>query len=266
MTEFEPDTELLTSGPLKGYVMIVEQSPDTREMMRTTLLNAGYGAVAVENRDQAIEAIHSGNNPLLIELILINSDDPEAGRTVSYFREQFPSVALIGMTGATGPEGGLGARMKLVILGAGKGGSALLGLFSQLPGVEILGIGDRDPQAPALTRARELGIPVTDDLLRLIAHERVDLIVDVTGEPGMGRLIAEHKRSGTEVLGGAAAKLLWDLVQHEIRMHTRLSQTERLADLVRDGALADYLVKPVSEEGLIHSVAKALEKRTVHGS
>ena len=48
---------------------------------------------------------------------------------------------------------------KVAILGAGRGGHALVDLLHQIPSIEIVGITDRNPVAPGLQRARELHVP-----------------------------------------------------------------------------------------------------------
>jgi CheY-like chemotaxis protein len=266
MVELKADIGVQAKTALKAYVMVVDKNPKVREETRAILESAGFGVITAKNQEEAFEAIHTGNNPLIIEMIALNFDQPDALATVSYFKSQFPSIPLIGATGGADLEGRAAQKVTLTILGGGKGGSALLSLFSRLPEVEILGIADRDPDAPALKEARKLGIPVTNDVTSLIAREDADLIVDVTGDPAMEQLIVERKRARTDILGGAAARLLWDVVQYEIRMHTQLAQTERLAAMVRDGILADYLVRPIEAENLIHSVAKSLDKRKAHGA
>ena len=87
-----------------------------------------------------------------------------------------------------------------------------LNLLSHLSGIEIVGIADKFPSAPGLTRARGLGIPVWDDIDNLIAQEGVNLIIDVTGDPGMAQSILKYKSEGVEMLGSAASKLLWNVV------------------------------------------------------
>jgi len=122
-------------------------------------------------------------------------------------------------------------RTTLVILGGGKGGTALLELFSQLPEVELVGIADKNPSAPALVQAKRLGIAVTDDPLTLITLPHIQLIVDVTGDPKISELVTTHKPPRTEVLGGEAAKLLWHLLQHEAATQSQLFQAEKLAGI-----------------------------------
>ena len=122
-------------------------------------------------------------------------------------------------------------RTTVVILGAGKGGTALLELLTRLPGVEIAGIADQDASAPGLQYASQLDIPITQDLVSLISLQGVNLIVNVTGDSHLDLLIATHKHPKTEVLGGSASKVLWDLVQHTSQMQSQLFQTEKLAGM-----------------------------------
>ncbi len=122
-------------------------------------------------------------------------------------------------------------RTTVVILGAGKGGTALLELLTRLPGVEIAGIADQDAAAPGLQYASQLNIPITLDLVSLISLQDIHLIVNVTGDSHLDLLIATHKHPRTEVLGGSASKVLWDLVQHTSHIQSQLFQTEKLAGM-----------------------------------
>jgi signal transduction histidine kinase len=120
---------------------------------------------------------------------------------------------------------------KVAIVGAGKGGIALLELLHQIPDVDIVGITDKDPAAPGLQRARDLSIQVTDQVPDLIGNHGVNLILDVTGDPHMQETILSHKEPGAEVLHGPTAKLLWNLIQHESKLETELFHAEKLAGL-----------------------------------
>jgi transcriptional regulator with PAS, ATPase and Fis domain len=106
---------------------------------------------------------------------------------------------------------------KVAIVGAGKGGRALLEMFAGDPTVTILGVGDVNPWAPGLELARRLDIPVVTDLRGLIADPRLDLIIDVTGSPEVQRTILELKPAATEVMGGASARFVWDLLAERKR-------------------------------------------------
>jgi transcriptional regulator with GAF, ATPase, and Fis domain len=106
---------------------------------------------------------------------------------------------------------------KVVIVGAGKGGRALLEMFVGDPTVTIVGVCDVNPWAPGLDLARRLNLPVATDLRELIADPRLDLIIDVTGNPQVARTIQQLKAAGPEVMGGASAKFMWDLLAERKR-------------------------------------------------
>jgi PleD family two-component response regulator len=138
-------------------------------------------------------------------------------------------------------------------------------MLSRLPEVDVVAILDKNPFAPALGRARELGVPTLEgDAARALAgRDDLDLLIDVTGDPKVETLIAEAKRPESEVLGGAAAKLLWDLVQYEIQMQTQLKQSRKIAALLKDG-ITDYLVKPINRETLMQVVQTAVEHHEIN--
>ena len=119
----------------------------------------------------------------------------------------------------------------IVILGAGQGGMTLLKLFTRLPSVKVVGIADQSPTALGIQYAKRLNIPTTQDLFSLIRNPEIHLIVNVTGDPAIDQLIATQKSEETETLGGAASKIIWDLIQHESQMQTQLFQAEKLAGM-----------------------------------
>ena len=73
-------------------------------------------------------------------------------------------------------------RTTIIILGAGKGGRALLELFSHLPSVEVVGIADQNPSAPALDYANRLHIPISQDPLQLVRRPDINLDCECDGK------------------------------------------------------------------------------------
>ncbi|WP_455245891.1 sensor histidine kinase [Petrachloros mirabilis] len=134
-----------------------------------------------------------------------------------------------GNTASTNPV----PMINLAVIGAGSRGTAVLELLHRIPSINIVGIIDRDPLAPGLQRARELRIPISENLTMLIAHREVNLIVDVTGDPEMGRYLATHKGSTAEIVSATVFRLFWTLAQHE----TRLPQDQHPVDKLTDIAL-----------------------------
>jgi two-component system, NtrC family, sensor kinase len=155
---------------------------------------------------------------------------------------------------------------KIAILGAGRGGRALLALLHQIPSIEIVGIADRDPDAPGLQRARELQIPVTTNVPDLIGNHGVSLIMDVTGDPEMERYLHAHKPPAVDILSGSASRLLWKLVQHESKLEAELLQSEKLAGI---GSFAAGIAHDINNPlqlilGLAENLAEERDLTAVH--
>lgn len=124
-----------------------------------------------------------------------------------------------------------GEPLKVLILGAGKGGTALIDLLARGAGVEVSGVADTNPHAPGLRLARRLNIPTATNVTELLAVDGADLIVDVTGDPTMPSQIAAALPFGVETMSGKAARLLWTLVQEEQELRAQLMQADKLATL-----------------------------------
>jgi transcriptional regulator with PAS, ATPase and Fis domain len=105
----------------------------------------------------------------------------------------------------------------VVIVGAGKGGRALLEMLVGDPTVTIAGIVDVNPWAPGIDLARRLNLPIATDFRELVSDPRVDLVIDVTGDAQVHHGIQNRKAPATEVMGGIGARFMWDLVAERKR-------------------------------------------------
>lgn len=122
--------------------------------------------------------------------------------------------------------------LKIIILGAGKGGTALIDLLArERDCVEVVGVADTNPRAPGLCLARKLNIPTASSAAELIGKNGADLIVDVTGDATIAAQIAEGKSPETETMSGTTARLLWMLVREEQELRAQLTQADKLATL-----------------------------------
>lgn len=158
------------------------------------------------------------------------------------------------------------APTKVAILGAGRGGTALIDLLHQIPSIEIIGITDRDLRASGIQRARDLRIPVIDRVEELVSNHGVNLIMDVTGDPAMERFIQTHKRPAADVLSGSASRLLWDLVRHEAKLQAELLHAEKLASI---GSFATGIAHDINNPlqlimGLAENLAEEKDLETIH--
>lgn len=101
--------------------------------------------------------------------------------------------------------------IKIAVIGAGNGGSALLDIFHTNGNVKIIGITDKDKNATGLNLAKEWGIFVAEDIKEFYGH-KPDIIINATGKPGVSEFIKESFPYPIEVVDGLGAKLLWELV------------------------------------------------------
>jgi signal transduction histidine kinase len=152
------------------------------------------------------------------------------------------------------------SQTHIIILGAGKGGTALLESFLNLPGVRVLGIADKDPGAPGLKLAQFHHIPTAQNPLDFIQKKDIHLIVNVTGDPALPALLEPYTSPGTEVLGGSASKVLWDLIQHQSHVQAQLFQAEKLAGF---GTFASGIAHDINNPlYVVLAMAEAIQEET----
>ena len=113
----------------------------------------------------------------------------------------------------------------VAIIGAGRGGTALMEIFATDPLVKIVCVAEIQANAPGVLLAKRLGIPVTRDYRRLLDLERVDLIIDVSGDAKVWELLQDFHRMGVTIIGGASAKFMWELIEARIRATSEIEKT-----------------------------------------
>lgn len=102
--------------------------------------------------------------------------------------------------------------IKVLLVGAGQGGKALLNMFLGDPSITVTGVADIDENAPGLIIAKRANIPTDSDFRNLILDNSMDLIVDVTGDPGVHESLQQLKPRQVELIGAASAGFIKALV------------------------------------------------------
>lgn len=122
------------------------------------------------------------------------------------------------------------SNQRVLVIGAGRGGTAMLELFLDDPLIKIVGIIDVDPQAPALAIAAKQGIQNFTDLAKAIEASRPCLAFNLTGDDNVTSY-AEAQLGSSNVIGGFQARFLWKVI-------TRLKQTnEQILKLAQHDTL-----------------------------
>jgi two-component system NtrC family sensor kinase len=110
--------------------------------------------------------------------------------------------------------------MNVAVVGGGKACQNLLKILdkdrlSRLK-MKILGVSDRNPDAPGILYAKELDLFTTTNLQELFTLEGLNLLIELTGSEKVRDEILRTKPAGVSFIDHRAARLLWDLIQTEM--------------------------------------------------
>jgi DNA-binding NtrC family response regulator len=101
-TASQSRTAAMFSGQTSlGRILVVDDEPDVRKVVRLSLKKAGYDVIEAEDGQQAVQEIKSGENPLLLDVILSDIRMPKLNglEAIQFFQNEFPHVSLIVLTG-----------------------------------------------------------------------------------------------------------------------------------------------------------------------
>jgi len=99
MTEYRSDP-LFGALTGNGRVLVVDDEPVVRTLVRMTLEKAGYEVLEAQDGEQAIEAINTGENRLMLDAVICDIRMPKVTgvETIDYFQREYPRVPLIVLT------------------------------------------------------------------------------------------------------------------------------------------------------------------------
>ena len=99
MNEYKSD---LLFGALtgNGRVLVVDDEPSVRTVVRLILGKAGYDVLEADNGEKAIEAINGGENRLVLDAVICDIRMPKINgvQAIEYFQKEYPHVPVIVLT------------------------------------------------------------------------------------------------------------------------------------------------------------------------
>lgn len=104
--------------------------------------------------------------------------------------------------------------MNVGIIGGGRGGAAILSLFMTMPSIRVQWVSDVRDEAPAIVKARELGIQTIRDFTARVKDPALQMVVEVTGVEKVNQLLKESMKENLSVMDGIAAQLLVNIVEN----------------------------------------------------
>jgi len=125
---------------------------------------------------------------------------------------------------------------RIFLIGAGRGGRAVLSRLLRFNWVQIVGVSDLSPKAPGILLAEEAALPVfIGDPIQVMQRLEVDLAFDLTGDQLMHtRLLSLPSRS-FDVVTGPVSFLLWSVIheleEQEIQLRAHLAEHRVLLEI-----------------------------------
>ncbi|MHB1126409.1 MAG: sigma-54 interaction domain-containing protein [Bacillota bacterium] len=109
-------------------------------------------------------------------------------------------------------------RVKVGIVGAGKGGGAVYRALREMELVKIVGIADINPDTPTMKQARRDKVWMTTDLDNLLESQEMDVIIEATGSSEVQQAIHKKKKEDTAVMEAQAANLFITVLEEKLRL------------------------------------------------
>ncbi|MEW6214371.1 MAG: PAS domain S-box protein [Nitrospirota bacterium] len=135
-------------------------------------------------------------------------------------------------------------KTNILIVGAGKGGGALIELFYKSGTVNIMGVVDINADAPGIKLAKELNIPTATDYKEFMNKKGLKEIINVAGSEKVQEELLRLRPLNVEVLGGHSARLIWNLIEERKQIENMLKESESKFKILAEKSLIGvYLIQ-----------------------
>ncbi|GAB1531038.1 MULTISPECIES: sigma 54-interacting transcriptional regulator [Brevibacillus] len=146
---------------------------------------------------------------------------------------------------------------KLLIVGAGRGGTALLRMLNQMDRLQVVAVVDQRPDAPGILLAQSLGIPVDQDYQPYL-DEDLDVILEATGDLGEYEHLRQLKKDKTVLIPGTFTRIVMKLIRERDKLIAVLMQNQRERETMLNST-HDAIIG-VNRQGIITLFNKAAER------
>ncbi|MBP2240810.1 PAS domain S-box-containing protein [Cytobacillus eiseniae] len=119
----------------------------------------------------------------------------------------------------------------VMIVGAGKGGSAILRIMKETEMLRVIAVVDSNPDANGLKMAMQEGIP-TDTNWHAFIDQDIDIIVEVTGRNDVFLELREAKKKHSVLIPGSVAFLIAGLIEEKDRLISSIESETYKRDLI----------------------------------
>ncbi|WMT30636.1 sigma 54-interacting transcriptional regulator [Bacillus aerius] len=129
---------------------------------------------------------------------------------------------------------------RVLIVGAGQGGSALLETLLKTNTIQIIAIADLDLEAPGMAEAKKNGIETTTDWKEYIKDD-VDIIIETTGSSAVLKELIEEKPEHAVIVPSSMAYVISELMAEKQQLIQILKEQtykhDRIFNATNDGMI-----------------------------
>ncbi|MBM7660912.1 PAS domain S-box-containing protein [Bacillus mesophilus] len=152
---------------------------------------------------------------------------------------------------------------KVLIVGAGKGGTSILRLVKETELMDIVAVIDINPNAPGIKYAKSLGIVVGESWRDYIS-DKIDIIIEATGVESVFKEIREKRSKRTVLIPGSVAYFLSTLMEEKESLINELINQSYKHDLIFNSTHDGMIVIDINEDIILFN--RSAEKMTGHKS
>ncbi len=115
---------------------------------------------------------------------------------------------------------------RIAIVGAGKGGTSILKVLLQIPGVEVKYICDSDSSAEGMILGQQAGVHCISSLKdsAIFSDTSINLIFEATGNKEIFNYLQQNVNTNCTVLGSASARIIYYLLDGQQKITEELQQ------------------------------------------
>ncbi|MDM5195181.1 sigma 54-interacting transcriptional regulator [Bacillus hominis] len=148
-------------------------------------------------------------------------------------------------------------KQKVLIVGAGEGGSTLLSLLQNSNIFQIIGVIDINPIAKGLQIAKEYGIPIGDSVTPFLSIH-IDVMFDMTGDYDLHKVLLGSKHKDTLLIPGDIAKIVTRLAHEKEGLIGKLEEQTQQGNLILNSTHDGMIV--INQEGQVRLFNKSAER------
>ncbi|KSU63585.1 AAA family ATPase [[Bacillus] enclensis] len=120
---------------------------------------------------------------------------------------------------------------KVLIIGGGKGGTAILKILHEVSLMKVIGITDLNESAAGLRLAEDWGIPTGKDW-KAFLDDSIDIVIEVTGDRQVFEDVREERGRNTVLIPGSVAFLISKLLEEKEDLIGQLTSESFKRDLI----------------------------------